>query len=338
MATSANSAISLPTLAWSIRSRSRRRRRKTEPAEWVPDEALENEEYELCTVGVIAEVGQRITRPGGHAHVILQGVARGIVVSYLQQEPYLVARVNRHDDPVSDSPDSEAAMTAVLEQVENYISMLPNVPEEVLTMVRSVEEPGWLADLIAFSPEFTADQRQELLEVLEPTSRLRKLSVMIQKRLIVLNLRQQIATEAQAGMDRQQREYFLREQIRAIQKELGEGSPEETLANELRTKIEAAGMPDEVPMPLSRSSRSSASASTGRPRPRLLPRPITSSGASSATAQATTCSSSVRVDRLEQSRIASEPRQLGEGQLGPGGCASGRARRSDAASGTPCRD
>src|SRR5215217_899882 len=217
-----------------------------EASEWVRDEELADEEFELCTVGVIAEVGQRITRPGGHAHVILQGLARGIVVSYIQQEPYLVARVNRHDDPIADSPEAEAAMTAVLEQVENYISMLPNVPEEVLTMVRSVEEPGWLADLIAFSPEFTTDQRQDLLEILDPVDRLRRLSVMIQKRLIVLNLRQQIATEAQAGMDRQQREYFLREQIRAIQKELGEGSAEETLANEIRAKIEECGMPEEV--------------------------------------------------------------------------------------------
>jgi ATP-dependent Lon protease len=217
-----------------------------EPGGWVPDEDLPPEEYELCDVGVIAEVGQRISRPGGHSHVILQGVARGIVVDLLQQDPYVVARVNRHDDPVVTTPESEAAMTAVLEQVENYISMLPNVPEEVLTMVRSVEEPGWLADLIAFSPEFTPDQRQDLLEILDPVDRLRRLSVMIQKRLIVLNLRQQIASEAQAGMDRQQREYFLREQMRAIQKELGEGSAEETLAGELRQKIEASGMPDEV--------------------------------------------------------------------------------------------
>ena len=67
-------------------------------------------------------------------------------------------------------------MAAVLEQLEHYISMLPNVPEEVLTMVRSVDEPGWLADLIAFSPEFTSAQRQELLEVLDPLARLRRLS------------------------------------------------------------------------------------------------------------------------------------------------------------------
>ena len=217
-----------------------------EAEEWVPDDDPDDREYELCGVGVIAEVGQRISRPGGHSHVILQGLARGIVQELVQEDPYVVARVLRQDDPVDATAEAEAAMTAVLEQVESYISLLPNVPEEVLTMVRSVDEPGWLADLIAFSPEFSADQRQELLEVLEPVPRLRRLSVIIQKRLNVLNLRQQIQTEAQAGMDKQQREYYLREQLRAIQKELGEGSGEEVVANELRAKIEAAGMPEEV--------------------------------------------------------------------------------------------
>ncbi len=213
--------------------------------QWQPDEPSD-QEYELCGIGVVAEVGQRISRPGGHAHVILQGLARGIVTEVIQEDPYVVARVRRHDDLVDDTDQAEAAMTAVLEQVESYISMLPNVPEEVLTMVRSVDEPGWLADLIAFSPEFSAEQRQELLEVLDPVDRLRALSVIIQKRLNVLNLRQQIQSEAQAGMDKQQREYYLREQLRAIQKEIGEGSAEEAVATELRQKIEAAGMPEEV--------------------------------------------------------------------------------------------
>ncbi len=217
-----------------------------EPGGWVPDGRDIPDEYELCPVGIIAEVGQRITRPGGSSHVILQGLNRGIVREIVQYDPYLVARVSRHTDPPADPAAAEASMTAVLEQIENYISMLPNVPEEVLTMVRSVDEPGWLADLIAFSPEFTPEQRQELLEVLDPIDRLRRLSVLIQLRLDVLSLRQQIATEAQAGMDRQQREYFLREQMRAIQKELGEGSAEETLAGEIRQKIEESGMPDEV--------------------------------------------------------------------------------------------
>ena len=218
----------------------------TDGQEWIPDDLIGQPEFELCSMGVIAEVGQRISRPGGHTHVILQGHARGLVHELVQQEPYVVARVERRDDPVNSSAASEAAMTAVLEQVESYISMLPNVPEEVLTMIRVVDEPGWLSDLIAFSPEFTSDQRQELLDVVDPIDRLHRLSVMVQKRLDVLNLRQQIQTEAQAGMDKQQREYYLREQLRAIQKELGEGSAEAAAASELRQKIEDAGMPEEV--------------------------------------------------------------------------------------------
>ncbi|MCD6033965.1 MAG: lon-3 [Thermomicrobiales bacterium] len=212
--------------------------------EWIPDPEPQPQEYELCGVGVIAEIAQ--FRPSGSRHVVLQGLARGLVTDLVQQEPYLVARVIRHDDPVDSTDEAEAAMTAVMEQVESYISMLPNVPEEVLTMVRGVEEPGWLADLIAFSPEFTSDQRQELLELLDPIERLRRLSILIQKRLDVLNLRQQIQTEAQAGMDKQQREYYLREQLRAIQKELGEAGAEAAAATELREKIDAAGMPEEV--------------------------------------------------------------------------------------------
>ena len=100
--------------------------------------------------------------------------------------------------------------------------------------------------MIAFSPEFSSEQRQELREELDPLQRLRQLSAMVQKRLDILNLRQQIASEAQAGMDRQQREYYLREQMRAIQKELAEGSPEESVAREMRDKIESSGMPEDV--------------------------------------------------------------------------------------------
>ncbi|HWV22762.1 MAG TPA: endopeptidase La, partial [Thermomicrobiales bacterium] len=203
-------------------------------------------EYELCEWGVIAEVGQYITRPGGQNHVILNGIARGFVSDIIQEHPYVVAKVVRAHEVMHPPAETEAAMGAMLEQIESYISMLPNVPEEVLEMVKSVDDPGWLADLIAFSPEFSSDQRQELVETVDPLDRLRKISVLIQKRLNVLNLRHEIQSEAQAGMDKQQREYFLREQLRAIQKELGEGSSEEAVANEIREKIETAGMPDEV--------------------------------------------------------------------------------------------
>lgn len=201
---------------------------------------------ELCAVGVIAEVGHKISRPGVPAHVILQGVARGLVQEYEQRSPFTIARVSRWDDPADESMESRAAMANVMDQVESYVDMLPNVPEEVVAMVRSVEEPGWLADLIAFSPEFSPSVRQELLEILDPVSRLKRLSTLLHERLEFLALRQQIQNEAQAGMDRQQREVLLREQLRHIQRELGEFGDEDELTAGFREKLESEDFPEEV--------------------------------------------------------------------------------------------
>ncbi len=201
---------------------------------------------ELAPVGVIAEIGHKIARPGVPAHVILQGVARGVVLGIEQREPFTLTRVLRSDDPEDDSMEARAVMANVLDQVESYVGMLSNVPDEVVAMVRSVDEPGWLADLIAFSPEFGPAMRQEMLEVLHPVDRLRRISTILQERLEFLTLRHQIQSEAQAGMDRQQREIMLREQMRTIQRELGDLSSEEAMANDFREKIEDSGMPDEV--------------------------------------------------------------------------------------------
>ena len=205
-----------------------------------------DDEYELCEVGVIAEVGQQITRPGNPPAVLIQGQARGRVIDFGAGPGCPMATIERIDDPTERTDEADIAMTTVLEQVETYLGMMPNVPEEVLMMVRGVEEPGWLADLIAFSPEFSSEQRQQLLEEFDPVARLKSVALFVQRRLDVLNLRQQIQAEAQSGMDKQQREYYLREQLRAIQKELGENSPEATVAAEMRDKIEAAGMPEPV--------------------------------------------------------------------------------------------
>lgn len=201
---------------------------------------------EICRIGVIAEVGHKISRPGVPSHVILQGVARGIVHEFEQREPYTIASVTRQDDPDDDSLVAQATMANVLDQVESYVDMLPNVPEEVVTMVRSVDEPGWLADLIAFSPEFGPALRQELLETFDPTVRLQRISTLLQERLEFMALRQQIQNEAQAGMDRQQREIMLREQLRHIQRELGEISDEDEIASKFREKLDTMSMPDDV--------------------------------------------------------------------------------------------
>ncbi|MCA9834555.1 MAG: endopeptidase La [Thermomicrobiales bacterium] len=208
-------------------------------------DSRDDAEYELCDWGVVAEIAQYITRPGG-AHIVLNGVARGRLRAIMQEEPYVLSQVEITPEPIHDSTETQVAMAALVSQVESYIQMLPHVPGEVLEMIRGVDEPGWLADLIAFSPEITSAQRQEMLEIIDPLERIHRLSIWLQRRLDVMQLRNEIQHEAQAGMDRQNREYFLREQMRAIQRELGESNSEEAVAQDLRERIEAAGMPEEV--------------------------------------------------------------------------------------------
>lgn len=205
-----------------------------------------SDDYEICPVGVIAEVGQFGASTGTMPHVMLQGIARGIVQNVVQQEPMVVCDVLPYEDPVPPRSASEAPMAALIEQIETYVSMHPGAPEDVLTMLHGIADPGHLADLVAISPEFTPLQRQQVVEMLDPLERLRAVSVIVEKRLMVLSLRNAIVADAQSGMDKQQREYFLREQIRSIQKELGEGTAEETLAKDLRQRVEEAGMPEDV--------------------------------------------------------------------------------------------
>jgi ATP-dependent Lon protease len=205
----------------------------------------DSSDYEICPVGIIAEVGQ-FGPPGRVPQVMLQGISRGIVLQVAQEEPMMVCEVIAHEDPIPAKSLSEAPMAALIEQIENYVSMHPGAPEDVLTMLEGIEEPGHLADLVAISPEFTPLQRQQIVEMLDPLDRLRAVSVIVEKRLMVLSLRNAIVADAQSGLDKQQREYFLREQIRSIQKELGEGTAEETLAKDLRQRVEEAGMPEEI--------------------------------------------------------------------------------------------
>jgi ATP-dependent Lon protease len=202
--------------------------------------------YEMCPVGIIAEVGQIGASGTRMQHAMIQGVSRGIVIDVDEEDGITVCTVHPFDDPVPAKSASEAPMAALIDQIESYVNMHPGAPEDVLTMLQGIEQPGHLADLVAISPEFTPHQRQQIVEMLDPLERLRAVSVIVEKRLAVLSLRNAIVADAQSGMDKQQREYFLREQIRSIQKELGEGTTEETLAKDLRQRVEDAGMPEDV--------------------------------------------------------------------------------------------
>jgi ATP-dependent Lon protease len=197
-----------------------------------------------ATVGVIAELLHPIRRYGQPQYLV-QGVARGVVESIVRERPYVLAWVREQPDVDARTVDGEAMVSAVIALVERYIALLPNIPDEVIEMVRSIEEPGRLADMVASSPEYTPAQRQQIIDVLDPLNRLGRVHSMLAEKLDVLDLRTKIESEAQASLDHSQREYYLREELRAIRRELGEGG-EEFLADDLRERVASANMPEEV--------------------------------------------------------------------------------------------
>ncbi len=200
----------------------------------------------LFAVGTLAEVGQIWRMPDGDVQAVLHGTARARVVEFTQQEPYLEARVEAVSEAAPSSIEVEALMRTVLSQFETYVALGKSLPQEAVPAARNIDEPGRLADAIAFSPDFTFEQREELLETFDPLERLRRIALWLGKQVELLEIGSRIQSEVQRGVEKSQREYYLREQLKAIQRELGEGDPEAAVVSQLREKVEGAGMPDDV--------------------------------------------------------------------------------------------
>src|SRR6266566_4163351 len=140
----------------------------------------------------------------------------------------------------------QALMRSVQAQIEQYVANGAPVPPEAAVAARNITEPGLLADMVAYSPDMTTEQRQELLETIDVIERLKLVSNFLARQVEILELKGKIQSEVKSEMDKTQREYILREQLKAIQRELGEEDPQQAEINELREKVEAAGMPEEI--------------------------------------------------------------------------------------------
>jgi ATP-dependent Lon protease len=149
-------------------------------------------------------------------------------------------------EPFEKTPAMEALTRAVLALLEKCVHLSPSIPDDAYVAALNVDEPGWLADLIGSIVNLDVEKRQELLETIDPTVRLQKLSILLAKENDVLELQSKIHTQVQEEVDKNQREYYLREQMRVIQNELGEVDAQTREINELREKIAKAQMPDEV--------------------------------------------------------------------------------------------
>jgi len=211
------------------------------------DEEIHNPDFkDIYTVGTEVVIGRMLRMPDGTTSIWTQGQRRVKVLELLQTEPYIVARAVHLEESSHDGPSSEALRRAVLALFEKVVHLSRSVPENAYVAAMNVDEPGWLADLIASVLDLKVEERQELLEASDSTTRLQRVSILLAKELDVLELEDRIQSQIQLEVDKSQREFFLREQMRAIQDELGEGDPQKQEINELRAKIEESGMPEEV--------------------------------------------------------------------------------------------
>lgn len=199
--------------------------------------------YEFGTEAVIGRVWRM---PDQTTSVFVHGRRRLRLLKLIKTEPYFVAYVQPILKNVEPSIATEALMRAVLTLFEKVVRLSRNIPDDAFVMAMNVNEPNWLADLVASNLDLDITSRQELLEIVDPLARLEKISVLLAKELDVLELESRIHSQVQQEVDKSQREYFLREQMRVIQSELGESDPLAREIAELQERIAAAQMPDEV--------------------------------------------------------------------------------------------
>ena len=201
---------------------------------------------DLYDVGVLGTVARMIRVPDGTLRVLIQGGQRIRLVRWVKTEPYLVAEIEEMPDVVEHTPELTALMRNVQHTFTEIIEQVPYLPEELQIMVANVEDPSVLAHLIAGALRIPTEEKQELLEEVDVAKRLRRLSEILARELEVVAIGSKIQSQVQSELDKGQREYFLRQQLKAIQEELGEADEVQAEVNELRSQLEALELPEVV--------------------------------------------------------------------------------------------
>jgi ATP-dependent Lon protease len=201
---------------------------------------------DLYTIGTEVLIGRTLRMPDGTISILGQGKQRVKIVNFVQTDPYIKVEVRPIYEPTDKSLPTEALMRASLALFEKCVQLNRNLPEDAYVAAMNISEPGRLADLVTSTLSLDLEKCQEMLETIDPMLRLQRLSILLAQELDVLELENRIQSKVQEEVDKTQREYFLREQIRVMQGELGEMDGQTQEVNELREKIAAAEMPDEV--------------------------------------------------------------------------------------------
>ncbi len=201
---------------------------------------------EIFQIGTLATIQRLFRAPDGTIRLLVQGIARIRIESYTEKEPYLKAKVLPAPEVVETNIEVEALMRNIIDQFTRLADLVPSIPSELITSALNVDDPLQLVYAIATYIRLSIGDQQRILELDSTTEKLRTLMNILNKELEVLELGRKIQTEAQSEIEKVQREYYLREQLKAIQKELGEGDEQTVEIESFREKIEAANMTEEA--------------------------------------------------------------------------------------------
>jgi ATP-dependent Lon protease len=205
-----------------------------------------NQVQQLPPIGVIARLMEFIKLPDGTVRIILEGLQRARIGGAVQSDPFYLVRCQPLVDREVDGLEIQALMETVKQQVDEFVDHLGEVPQEAVSFVHRIETPGHLADIVTWGPAFEFPDRLEILNTLDPEERLPKAYMVLARRLELLRIRQKIQRDTKEVLDQSQREYFLREQMRIIRRELGDDEEGDDPIDDLRRKIAELEAPDYV--------------------------------------------------------------------------------------------
>jgi len=200
--------------------------------------------YSMGTVGVIMRM---LKLPDGRIKILVQGVARAKTVKFFQKEPFYQVEIKTFPEaPAPVNLETEALMRNVKEQLERLVSFGKVILPDIMVVIENVDDPGKLADLAVANMGLKVEQAQDILEITDPVQRIKRINDALSKEIELLSMQQKIQADVRGEIDKTQREYFLREQLKAIQRELGETDDRSEDIRELRDKLKEAKMPDKA--------------------------------------------------------------------------------------------
>lgn len=201
---------------------------------------------DIFTTGTVVEIKQLLKLPGGTIRVLVEGLHRAAISEYLSLEPFYLVEVDQFDEPERKTPEIEALTRTAVHQFEQWVKLSKKIPPETLVSVVVVEEPGRLSDLIASHLSLKIEDKQLLLDAIDVQERLERLCEILGREMEILELEKKINVRVRKQMEKTQKEYYLREQLKAIQKELGDKDEKMAEVEEYRLKLKELDLPPDV--------------------------------------------------------------------------------------------